>query len=331
MKIVVLYPENKGNRIPVHLMYPLLRSNIADHAMFCGGYAAALSAVKKYPSAIVCVYGVTHRFENKELREFSDSEIDHLRQVSRQLVFFDTSPSASRFQTRLLTVCDKYLKQSLMRDAALINGLLLSSGVASGVDCLVRDKIRLSWNVGFGLYPRTVATKRLPPVLERFFGVRHCLRPWPSRPKKIVSRVKKPVLHARFSVSDKSREQLMLAARRMGHDALVGKVGRLQYNREIREVHSVLSPYGASEVCYRDFEAAQYGAVMLKPKMSHLITWPDIYQDDQFMQIETDGSDLESVFEASLRSGKNYPGNAFLAIDEAYKQIDQRVAEIFGL
>lgn len=331
-KLVVLHPGNKGNRIPVHLMYPLLRSQQARETCFCGTYAAALRAISQNPSAVVCVFGMVQRFENGTLRNFTAGELQRLRDCVKQLIYFDTSPSARRFQVDVLALCDRYVKQSLLRDTGQTRQRLIDAAPDLDVDRLLHDTVRLGWNVGYGLYPRTVATKRLPPILERLFGVRHCLRLWPTSPSKISNPDKKPLLHARFTVDNDNRRQLTSAARRLGDAALVGKVGRRQYNQEIRTVRSVLSPFGASEVCYRDFEAAQYGAVLLKPDMSHLLTWPDIYQDEQFLKIAGNGSDLERVFEVSLSaSASDYTDHAFSTMRAAYQQIDQRVSEVLGV
>lgn len=37
------------------------------------------------------------------------------------------------------------------------------------------------------------------------------------------------------------------------------------------------SPFGWGEVCFRDFECFLAGAVLFKPSMDHLETWPNYY------------------------------------------------------
>jgi hypothetical protein len=55
----------------------------------------------------------------------------------------------------------------------------------------------------------------------------------------------------------------------------------------------VLSPFGWGEVCFRDFEAIISGALLLKPDMSHLRTWPDVYvPNETYIPLAWDGQDL---------------------------------------
>jgi hypothetical protein len=56
----------------------------------------------------------------------------------------------------------------------------------------------------------------------------------------------------------------------------------------------VVSPFGWGEICYRDFECFLAGAVLLKPDMSHLKTWPDYYEPHvTYIPFAWDLSDLE--------------------------------------
>jgi len=61
------------------------------------------------------------------------------------------------------------------------------------------------------------------------------------------------------------------------HLFLTGSVSQKRYNRELTRSRIVLSPFGWGELCLRDFEAVLSGALLLKPDMSHLETWPDVF------------------------------------------------------
>lgn len=55
-----------------------------------------------------------------------------------------------------------------------------------------------------------------------------------------------------------------------------------------------LSPFGMGEICFRDFEAIQYGSVLLKPNMSVVNTYPNIYIPyETYIPCNLDWSDLE--------------------------------------
>ena len=56
------------------------------------------------------------------------------------------------------------------------------------------------------------------------------------------------------------------------------------------------SPFGWGEVCFRDFETVALGAVLVKPDMGHLETYPDIYEDGvTYKAVRWDLSDLPEV------------------------------------
>lgn len=54
------------------------------------------------------------------------------------------------------------------------------------------------------------------------------------------------------------------------------------------------SPFGYGEVCWRDYEAVMCGALLIKPDMSHVETYPDIFRPHEtYVPIRWDFSDLE--------------------------------------
>lgn len=73
-----------------------------------------------------------------------------------------------------------------------------------------------------------------------------------------------------------------------------GGISSKQYFQELAQSKLCFSPFGYGEVCWRDFEAIQAGALLLKPDMSHLRTEPDIYRDGEtYVSIAWDYSDLQ--------------------------------------
>lgn len=73
-----------------------------------------------------------------------------------------------------------------------------------------------------------------------------------------------------------------------------GIIPKNKYLKELRSSKTCVSPFGWGEVCYRDFEAIIAGAILLKPDMSHLETYPDIYKKwETYVPLKWDMSDLE--------------------------------------
>jgi hypothetical protein len=81
----------------------------------------------------------------------------------------------------------------------------------------------------------------------------------------------------------------------------VDKVSRNAYMTELSNCKLCFSPFGYGELCWRDIEAFQAGAVLVKPDMSHLNTLPDLYEPDvTYLPCAWDFSDLEEVVHNAL-------------------------------
>jgi hypothetical protein len=92
-------------------------------------------------------------------------------------------------------------------------------------------------------------------------------------------------VHARIGLTSRAtisyQRKLILDRIEGDNKFLIGMVSQRQYNREVAHSRIVLSPFGWGELCLRDFEAVRAGALLLKPDMSHLETWPDVFKGDE--------------------------------------------------
>ena len=69
----------------------------------------------------------------------------------------------------------------------------------------------------------------------------------------------------------------------------------------------VVSPFGWGEINVpRDYEVALSGSVLLKPDISHLSTWPDIFNKDTVVQYNWDLSNLLELVEKILDNYDHY-------------------------
>jgi hypothetical protein len=66
-----------------------------------------------------------------------------------------------------------------------------------------------------------------------------------------------------------------------------------EYINILRRSKMTLSPFGMGEVCFRDFEIIQFGSIMIKPDMSKVITYPNIYIPyETYIPVNLDWSNL---------------------------------------
>jgi len=80
-----------------------------------------------------------------------------------------------------------------------------------------------------------------------------------------------------------------------------------EYLRRMEQSKVCISPLGLGEVCFREFEAICHGAIVIKPDMSHIETWPDIYRAyETYIPCKWDWSDLEELVHKVLSNYKRY-------------------------
>jgi hypothetical protein len=105
---------------------------------------------------------------------------------------------------------------------------------------------------------------------------------------------------------------------------LTGETSQRRYNRELLDSRIVLSPFGWGELCVRDFEAVRAGALLLKPDMDHLETWPDIFiKGETYASFSWDGEDLLSTAGAYLDNEKQRRKIIRSAFDAYCSQLEE--------
>ncbi len=72
------------------------------------------------------------------------------------------------------------------------------------------------------------------------------------------------------------------------------KIPLKDYFEELRNAKIGIGPFGVGEITLRDFEIIICGAALVKPDISHMETWPELFQVDKtFVAHKWDLSDLE--------------------------------------
>ncbi|MCU0566877.1 MAG: glycosyltransferase [Oculatellaceae cyanobacterium Prado106] len=73
-----------------------------------------------------------------------------------------------------------------------------------------------------------------------------------------------------------------------------GLISRQQYDQELKSSRIVFSPFGWGEITWRDFEAACSGALLIKPSVAHVETYPNLYiPGETYVPVTWDFVDVE--------------------------------------
>ena len=77
------------------------------------------------------------------------------------------------------------------------------------------------------------------------------------------------------------------------------------YRDVLSETKILPSPFGWGELGVRDYEAFIFGGMLLKPDMSHMETWPDIFIPNQtYVPLKWGFEDLDEVLDAAIMDDK---------------------------
>ncbi|TVQ99898.1 MAG: glycosyltransferase family 1 protein [Spirochaetaceae bacterium] len=264
--------------------------------------------------------------------------MQRLRQKYRRIAFFHDDAGAAIPRLQVLPLVDLWYNKALFRDRSLYQRSLYGKelytdyyhrefGITDPAPIerpVVSDpadltKLRLSWNIGIGDFPKHTWRQRSAVAIARTVGIGpvpwfYHRSPFPARPARAPAAAAAQVLnrnrglfgvHARMRLPGQPTldyHRTLMLERITGHpDFLTGMVPQRRYNYEIRHSRITLSPFGWGELCFRDFEAVLSGSLLLKPDCSHLETWPDIFAPHQtYVPFLWDAADLVPTAEHYL-------------------------------
>lgn len=96
-----------------------------------------------------------------------------------------------------------------------------------------------------------------------------------------------------------------------------------EYYRRLANSKIIIAPFGYGEMAPRDLEAAIFGAILIKPDMSHVDTIPNIFEDGKtYIACKHDFSDLQEKIEMILGNYKDY----LYIIENARKKIVEEMS-----
>jgi hypothetical protein len=268
------------------------------------------------------------------LMSLGPDTLDHvvLRRLRRRfdhIVYFDDGDGCGAVRFDILPFVDHYVRRQLYRDRSQYmvdyydresftdyyrrnNGVEVDDPfrrppAANSSDL---EKLHVSWNLGVGRYPVRRRVRQALTLLARLGAPKLATRPFsrlPSPPRTD----RRAGVHARFGRIDRPTLQYqrdLVESRLSGRaDAMIGPVNHRRYWSELKRAEIVVSPFGWGEVCFRDFEAMLGGALLVKPDMSHVDTWPDVYRPyETYVPFGWDAADLNDVVDHWLSNRERH-------------------------
>lgn len=232
--------------------------------------------------------------------EMSDENIKKIvnksRKIYKKVVYFDDRDSPS-INIKIYDYVDLYLKKQIYSDLnyynfspeipfhkAYYDKKLIRVELARKIEL---KKLRLAWNLGLGSYPINYFSAkirwRLPMIYSKSLTLKNNF--------KVIDREKILFIHSIFTLRAGHR-QLLLESLPSEYSYFLKSNNYFDYYNKLSKSILTLSPFGHGEICFRDFEAIAYMSAIVKPSMSHIKTYPDVFKDDSYIPVKWDFSDL---------------------------------------
>jgi hypothetical protein len=230
-----------------------------------------------------------------------------------RLVYCDTTDSSGSLQSELMPIVHVYGKAQVLSDRSQYMRPIYGNRLYGdyyhrrfGIEDAVPEwsvpvqrevelsKIRVSWNSGLADYsltgPARMALYARMPLSRLLRFPDRSAGPRDRRSQDVSSRFGES--YGRESVAFQRQEIRRRAANRFD----TRKLSRRQYFRELRSSKVVVSPFGYGEITLKDFEVFLTGGLLIKPDMTHMQTWPDVFRAGETMlSHEWDLSNFDDV------------------------------------
>jgi len=274
--------------------------------------------------------------------DFIQKTIVDLKNRFENIYYLDDSAGADSTHFEFISDLDGYFKAKILNDYSYFKQETYGRQVFSdyyhkvfGVDDKVISvrkpihnskelkKLHLAFNLGYGMYPKPSpkSIKRATGYLFARINNFQLMKPlFKLAHENIIGKLSESIDYKKKNLLVSSRFRFESYPNSIGYQRKLfndiingnenfttGIISPTNYIQELKKVLITLSPFGYGEVCVRDFEAILNGSLLLKPDMSHISTWPDIYiPNETYIPLKWDGSDLLDKVDNILSNPKKF-------------------------
>jgi len=249
--------------------------------------------------------------------------IEKAKKYANKVIWLDTSDSTSVTHFELLPHVDLYLKKQLLKDRNLYNkkyygGRIFSDfyhkefGIKDAtlfnqyypLDMNLSHKVSLSWNIGLGnVYNAFTKKGVIQQRISNVFPTGYNYAFHSAQEKRDMDIFIRTTSNLSRNVIAFHRQELLRRLVDITQEFENLKVSLNEEKVKLKTFRSILrntkilpSPFGWGELGVRDYEAFIFGAALLKPNISHMETWPNIFiEKDTYQPFDWSFSDLKEA------------------------------------
>lgn len=253
-------------------------------------------------------------------KKFLLKKIKNLRNFTKKIIYFDTSDSTYILHPFLLDYVDVYCKGQILRKKELYKKKFYGNRIFTEFcyqKYTIKDeresyseslnseknlqKIKVFWNscvMNYSLTGKIVnhMYQKIPcrnfiffPKKEKFKKTKDFFYNMNlDYSRKTVSWHRKTALKKLFKIENVKKKNIF------------------KYYKDLSLSKVCLSPFGWGEINYRDYESFLYGAILLKPNMDHVLTWPDLYNKKNYVPYNWSCNNLKTTAEKIIDEYNSY-------------------------
>ncbi len=250
------------------------------------------------------------------------SFIEKCRKYTNKIIWMDIADSTGVTHFELLPYVDLYLKKHLLKDKTLYQkefygGRIFTDfyhkkfGIIDSqrfnqfypLDLKYIYKVGLSWNMGIGdmynAFSKKNAIRRLfPSYIPASYEIPFT-DPLKDRKYDIFLRTSSAL--ARETVAFHRQELIkrldeILQKNNSISGSVKGKISLKMFREMMGNSKIAFGPFGWGELNVKEYEALIFGAILVRPEISHMETWPEIFiENETYWPFSWGFDDLESV------------------------------------
>lgn len=273
---------------------------------------------------VIFINSKVFRYDWKKEKSRIIDFLETARGKGVKTVWFDATDSTWCTQFEALEHVDLFLKSQILKDKSQYlrpfrTGRIFTDYFDELYKCeeesvdypVPREedlkKLGVSWNSCFENYNASrygffaKMKQKLRPYLANVFGEKLQINFTPAaQDRKISVSCRVGLGHSRPSVI---AHRKAVAEKMAVFGAESGKIPLEEYFEEMRNSKIAAGPFGVGEITLRDFEIVICGALLLKPEMEHMETWPALFQPGKtFIPHKWDLSNLGEKIEELLKN-----------------------------
>ncbi|WP_051189374.1 hypothetical protein [Daejeonella oryzae] len=291
--------ENNGIKVQIYFSHKDKRLRNSDNIFIFSRY---------FEQGWQNIQKRTPENESELIKYLSD-----LKNYAGELIWFDEAASSGSADFPIIGHVDKFVKKQVLKkmdyykepvntaDLRIwVNSTIKQTQVTPFIPCPANElhKIKAGWNTS--VYDYRYIRNRLMPISNYLSYKIYSPRYTDINAKRNLDVAFRGTTAYKNNIEvSLQRNKIITILNDIDLKIAQGRrITKAKYFKELQSAKISLSPFGFGEICYRDFETFIAGAILVKPSLDHLTTYPNVFiPNETYIPVSWDLTDLQEKIE----------------------------------